>query len=223
MGKNDRPFSGFSPETFDFLWGIRMNNDRDWFQAHKQQYVDELYEPMKALGKELFRPFLDMPGMVLKVSRIYRDARLHHPLPYKESLWICIRRQVEEWSRHPCLYFQITPEGADYGLFFWQPTSAWLEAFRQDIAARPEEFLKTIRDTEQAVGRKVDAQCYKRPKPAPDPRLAPYYGWRGQIDCTRVLTPGPALFSPDLKDQVGDFFAELTPLYQYLDRIDGER
>ena len=80
-------FTGFSPETIDFLWGIRMNNNRDWFQANKKQYVETLYEPMKALGKELFQPFVDKPGNLLKVSRIYRDARLHHPDPYKESLW----------------------------------------------------------------------------------------------------------------------------------------
>ena len=30
-------FEGFSPETFDFLWGIRMNNNRDWFMEHKAQ------------------------------------------------------------------------------------------------------------------------------------------------------------------------------------------
>ena len=47
-------FQGFTPETFDFLWGIRMNNNRDWFLQHKQQYIDTLYTPMKALGKELF-------------------------------------------------------------------------------------------------------------------------------------------------------------------------
>ena len=71
-------FSGFTPETIDFLWGIRMNNNREWFQEHKKQYVDTLYEPMKALGAYLFQPFLDKPGTLLKVSRIYRDARLHH-------------------------------------------------------------------------------------------------------------------------------------------------
>ena len=85
-------FTGFTPETIDFLWGIRMNNNRDWFQANKKQYVETLYEPMKALGKELFQPFMDKPGNLLKVSRIYRDARLHHPDPYKESLWTCIRQ-----------------------------------------------------------------------------------------------------------------------------------
>ena len=24
-------FTGYSDQTVDFLWGIRFNNDRDWF------------------------------------------------------------------------------------------------------------------------------------------------------------------------------------------------
>ena len=59
-------FTGFTPETIDFLWGIRMNNNREWFQEHKKQYVNTLYEPMKELGKELFEPFLDKPGNLLQ-------------------------------------------------------------------------------------------------------------------------------------------------------------
>lgn len=38
-------FAGFSPETFDFLWGIRLNNNKEWFAEHKKDYVDRLYEP----------------------------------------------------------------------------------------------------------------------------------------------------------------------------------
>ena len=130
-------FEGFSPETVDFLWGIRMNNNRDWFLEHKKDYVNYLYEPMKALGKDLFQPFLDKPGNLLKVSRIYRDARMHHPTPYKESLWICIRQDVEWWAENPCLYFEIRPEGVSYGFILLNPKVSTLEAFRKDIAARP--------------------------------------------------------------------------------------
>ena len=72
-------FQGFTPETVDFLWGIRMNNNRDWFAANKSKYQEALYEPMKALGQDLFAPFRERSGDILKVSRIYRDARLHHP------------------------------------------------------------------------------------------------------------------------------------------------
>ena len=65
-------FRGFSPETMDFLWGIRMNNERSWFLAHKNDYMQYLYEPMKALGEAIFWPFQEVPGLELKVSRIYR-------------------------------------------------------------------------------------------------------------------------------------------------------
>ena len=211
-------FTGFFPETIDFLWGIRMNNNRDWFQEHKKQYVDTLYEPMKALGQELFRPFQDRPGNILKVSRIYRDARLHPPTPYKESLWLCIRQEVDWWAENPCLYFEITPEGASYGFFYWKPRTATLEDFRKRISVRPEEFLKLIRDTEEATGVPVTAQCYKRAKPSKNPALAPYFAWKGEIGCTRTIEPGEQLFGPQLEGEVKDFFEKLTPLYEYFNQ-----
>ena len=211
-------FTGFTPETVDFLWGIRMNNNRDWFLQHKKQYTDTLYEPMKALGQAVFAPFLDKPGNILKVSRIYRDARLHPPTPYKESLWLCIRQEVDWWAENPCLYFEITPEGASYGFFYWKPRTATLEDFRKRISVRPEEFLKLIRDTEEATGVPVTAQCYKRAKPSKNPALAPYFAWKGEIGCTRSIEPGEALFGPQLEGEVKDFFEKLTPLYEYFNQ-----
>ena len=211
-------FTGFTPETVDFLWGIRMNNNRDWFLEHKKQYTDTLYEPMKALGQAVFQPFLDKPGNILKVSRIYRDARLHPPTPYKESLWLCIRQEVDWWAENPCLYFEITPEGASYGFFYWKPRTAVLETFRQQISAKPDEFLKLIRDTEAATGVNVTAQCYKRPKTPENPALAPYFAWKGEIGCTRSIEPGDALFGPQLEGEVKDFFEKLTPLYEYFNQ-----
>ena len=144
-------FIGFTPETVDFLWGIRWNNNREWFTAHKKQYTDTLYEPMKALGKDLFQPFLEKSGSLLKVSRIYRDARLHPPTPYKDSLWVCIRQDVPSWEEAPCLYFEINPEGVDYGFSVWKPKPATMEAFRRRIAAKPEHG-------EQVASRKRERQ-----------------------------------------------------------------
>ena len=212
-------FTGFTPETIDFLWGIRMNNNRDWFQANKKQYTQTLYEPMKALGKELFEPFLDKPGNVLKVSRIYRDARMHPPEPYKESLWICIRQDVEWWAENPCLYFEINPDEVHYGFFIWKMRTSAMEAFRKHITAYPDEFLALVRKTEEAVGQSITAELYKRPKPTDNPALEPYCAWKGQIACTRSIAPGPGMFGPALKEEVADFFEKLTPLYEYFNRF----
>ena len=212
-------FTGFTPETMDFLWGIRMNNNRDWFTQHKGGYVRTLYEPMKELGQAVFQPFLERPGNLLKVSRIYRDARMHPPTPYKESLWLCIRRDVDWWAENPCLYFELNPEGANYGFFYWKPRTSMLEDFRRNISAKPDDFLKLISDTEAAVGQPVTAECYKRPKPTDNPALIPYFAWKGQIGCTREIAPGDRLFGSQLEKEVSGFFEALTPLYEYFNQF----
>ena len=212
-------FTGFTPETMDFLWGIRMNNNRDWFTQHKGDYVRTLYEPMKELGQAVFQPFLERPGNLLKVSRIYRDARMHPPTPYKESLWLCIRRDVDWWAENPCLYFELNPEGANYGFFYWKPRTVMLEDFRRNISAKPDDFLKLISDTEAAVGQPVTAECYKRPKPTDNPALIPYFAWKGQIGCTREIAPGDRLFGSQLEKEVSGFFEALTPLYEYFNQF----
>ena len=211
-------FTGFTPETIDFLWGIRLNNNREWFTEHKKQYIQTLYEPMKALGQDLFRLVADRPGTLVKVSRIYRDARLHHPVPYKESLWICIRQDVAWWAENPCLYFEINPDRVHYGFFYWKPRPATLEDFRSRISGRPEEFLSLIAATEEAVGQPVTAECYKRPKVAPLPELERFYAWKGQIGCVREEEISPELFGPALGERVAEFLEKLLPLYDYFSR-----
>ena len=214
-------FAGYSPETVDFLWGIRMNNNREWFLAHKPDYVNFLYEPTKALGAELFQPFWDSPGTLCKVSRIYRDARLHHPLPYKESLWVCIRQDVAWWAENPCLYFEINPEGIDYGFFLWKPKPAMMKDFRRRIAANPEEFLAMIETLERSTGMTVSAECYKHPEKWEDPRLERFYWWRGQVGCTIHEDFSPDTFGPELAGRVSGFFQKLRPLYEYFTMCGG--
>ena len=212
-------FTGFTPETIDFLWGIRMNNNREWFLEHKKQYVDTLYQPMKALGADLFQPFLERPGSILKVSRIYRDARLHHPDPYKESLWICIRRESEWWAENPCLFFEIRPEGVNYGFSLWRPKVAAMQEFRSRIAARPEEFLTMLDSVQKAVGMEVTATCYKRPREAPIPELQPYFAWKSDVDLIRHEPVGEPIFGPALGERAGQFLEKLIPLYEYFNLI----
>ena len=212
-------FMGYSPETVDFLWGIRMNNNREWFLEHKKDYVKYLYEPTKALGKELFEPFIEKSGELLKVSRIYRDARLHHPLPYKESLWICIRQDVEWWAENPCLYFEINPEGIDYGFFIYQPRPAVMKEFRRRIAAKPDEVLAMIRQVEENTGMTIYAEEYKRPEPCENPDLARFYRWKGKIGCTIHEDFSDEVFGPQLAQRVRDFLVKLIPVYDYFNQF----
>lgn len=212
-------FTGFTPETVDFLWGIRMNNNREWFCAHKQQYVDTLYEPMKALARELFVPYADTPGNLMKVSRIYRDARLHHPLPYKESLWCCIRRDGDYWLERPCVFFEINPERIMYGFAVLRPNTTFMDNFRREISERPQEFLALMKQTERSVGIPVTAEAYKKPKPTDSEALRPYFAWRQGIECLTVEPIGETVFGRGPAERALAMFEKLRPLYDYFNRF----
>ncbi len=212
-------FTGYSPETVDFLWGIRLNNNREWFLEHKKDYVTYLYEPTKDLGKDLFRLVQDRTGDLVKVSRIYRDARMHHPLPYKESLWICIRQDVEWWGENPCLYFEINPEGVDYGFFIWKPRPAVMKEFRARISANPRPFLEMVRQVEEDVGSQIYADHYKHPAKTENPELERFFLWKDKIGLTVHEDFSPATFGPELGQRVAEFLEKLLPLYDYFNRF----
>ncbi len=212
-------FTGFTPEAIDFLWGIRMNNNREWFLQHKQQYTDHVYEPMKALGKALFEPFLDSPGNEIKVSRIYRDARLHHPLPYKESIWLCIRKTGSYWAEAPSLFLEICPEGVSYGFLMWAPRPAFMTDFRKYLQGNPRPFLDLMEKAEKDLEFPLQAGFYKRPAVPTPEELMPYWAWKEHITWIKEVPPGEAMFGPGLLEDAKRVFAALRPLYDYLNRV----
>ena len=138
-------FEGFSPETMDFLWGIRFNNNRPWFAEHKQQYQEALYEPMKALANEVASHFEQTDGLKLHLSRIYRDMRMHPTTFYKDSLWFCLRRDGGTWLSHPCLCFEVRPEGYRYGFLLAKPTTEQMNDLRTKISDHADEFLAMVK------------------------------------------------------------------------------
>ena len=47
-------FQGYSQEAVDFMWGIRFNNERGWFLAHKDDYQQHLLAPTRELGQAVY-------------------------------------------------------------------------------------------------------------------------------------------------------------------------
>jgi len=207
-------FTGFSPETMDFLWGIRLNNNRPWFEEHKKEYQKYLYEPMKALAQEVFSHFRDVPNMAYKCSRIYKDARLHPAVPYKESLWLSMRPDNLPWSEQPTLYFEITPEGYSYGFILWKPQKDAMNKFRQMLTAKTGEFPSLIQKLEKKSGATFKPQYNYRKIPCEDEALKPWYNLKTIVlDVERQ--PDDLLFSKDLADEVIKTLKTLYPMYEY--------
>ncbi len=207
-------FTGFSPETIDFLWGIRFNNNREWFNENKQIYQKTLYEPMKALAAEIEPAFSHVEGMKMHVSRIYRDMRMHPPVPYKDSLWMCLRHAGGPWLENPGLCFEISPEGYRYGFLLWGMKAPRMELLRQKIRENPDKFLSILREGESKSGIPLSGKTYARPKPCEDTRLLPYFRLKNFI----AIEEAPAddlLFSPELAEHLRKVLLAWLPMYEF--------
>lgn len=210
-------FTGFTPETFDFLWGIRFNNDREWFAAHKTQYQQTLYEPMKALAKALEPSFAEVPGLELHLSRIYRDMRMHPSTFYKDSLWFCFQRRSKGGIlEHPCLCFEVRPEGYRYGFLLYCTRAFQMQELRKRIAEQPDRFLKMVKKAEKESGILLDGDRYAKPKPCPDERLVPYYSMKNFM-AIRDCPPDDLLFSPALVDELRKALTAWLPVNEFFE------
>lgn len=210
-------FTGFSPETMDFLWGIRFNNNREWFAEHKTQYQQTLYEPMKALAKSLQPSFADVPGLELHLSRIYRDMRMHPDTFYKDSLWFCFeRRSKGGFLEHPSVCFELRPEGYRYGFLLYNTRAAQMQELRNRIAEQPDRFLKLVKKAERISGIALDGDRYAKPKPCPDERLLPYFSMKNFL-AIADLPPDDLLFSPDLAEMLRTSLTAWLPVLEFLD------
>ena len=207
-------FQGFSPETFDFLWGIRFNNNREWFLDHKEQYQRSLYEPMKALVKELEGEFASSDGMAFRLSRIYRDMRMHPTTLYKESLWFALRHREDYWLENPCLCFELRPEGYRYGFLLLSPKPSHMEELRKMIGEKPQEFLEMVAKAEKESGLTLDGERYKRPKPCNEESVKEFFAMKNFV-ALRDVPPDDLLFSADLTEEIRKVFRAWLPFYHF--------
>ena len=210
-------FQGFSQSAVDFLWGIRLNNEREWFLAHKQDYLTYVDAPMRALAAEVHAAMdAEFPDAALRphVSRIYRDARrLHGRGPYKDHLWFVLEHPSEERAGRPALYFELAPNYYSYGCGFWDMDAATAAKHRKRIENNPKPLEKLARRLNKSCFR-LDGPEYKRPKGDVGKLLNPWYN-RKNLAVTYDDNPDGVLFTPQLRDELLDAFRFLMPYYEY--------
>ena len=216
-------FHGFSQQTIDFLWGIRFNNERSWFNEHKQEYLTHLYEPMKELGAEVQAKLLERfpdSGLNLKISRIYRDARrLFGRGPYKDHLWISLFRWEEgEDGARPVLWFELTPDDWSYGMGFWCAKAVVMEKHRARIHRDPAPLLKLERKLNGQDLFTLRGPEYSRRKACPESALADWYN-KKSLSVGFESPLSEELYSPLLVDRLVEGFTFLMPYYDYFSTL----
>ena len=150
-------FRGFSRGALTFLRQLKRNNKREWFQAHKDTYDEEVLGPLKLFVEEVdvrfgeFAPeFVGDPKR--SIFRIYRDVRFSKDKsPYKTHAAAWFKHQnsahgvgSESHGGGAGFYFHLEPGASFIGGGIWMPPRETLNQLRDSIAAKPADFEKSI-------------------------------------------------------------------------------
>ena len=215
-------FKGFNEESFRFLTELGFNNNKTFFEANKQRYIDHVKTPMTALAEAIMPTMLHIdpdfnPKLSQVVSRIYRDARRTHGIdPYRNHAWLGFKHPQANVSDAFSMFFEIEPTGYGYGMGCYAPTAAVMRPIHERILADPARFLSLA----HAPGMErfaLEGELYKKDRcPQADEALKPYLNRRSLSWCFYSgelgrLTDGEA-FLQELKTAMLD----LAALYQYM-------
>ncbi len=217
-------FQGFSQGAIDFLWGVRFNNERGWFLAHKEEYLTLVDRPLRELGAQVHQAMEEAYpklGLNLHVCRIYRDARrLHGRGPYKDHLWFTLQRPQETEGRLPAFYFEIAPEYYSFGMGCYDPTPLTMAKLRARIDRDPKPLERLARKLNKSPFQ-LEGELYKRPKGNPGALLSPWYN-RKSLNIGRDENCEGILFQPELAGALLEGFRFLKPYYDYLSSLAGD-
>jgi len=215
-------FTGFSQRTIDFMHNIRLNNNREWFEAHKDDYKRDFQAPMKELGLQVFdriNAAYGKRGFVHKLSRIYRDARrVRDGNLYRDHLWFSVERPAmddEESSGVLTFWFDLGPDGWSYGLGYYAAKAATMGQLRKYIDAQPKKLEKLIDLLATQSEFVLDGPEYARPKTAPTPKTQTWYN-KKSFSLIHVGEITNDLFTPEFADRLVNGYTFLMPFYDYI-------
>jgi uncharacterized protein (TIGR02453 family) len=137
MAKNsDRP-AGFPASAVAFLKKLKSNNNREWFNANKDKFLEE--QGRVGLFAEALLAALNTHDMIETLSgkqslyRIYRDTRFSkNKTPYKTNWSGYFKRAGKQ--RRGGYYYHIEPGNSFIAGGFWGPNPADLKRIRDEIA-----------------------------------------------------------------------------------------
>jgi len=229
---DSQPFSGFPKEGVQFLADLVENNNREWFQANKKVFQEQLQKPAQqfviALGMRLqeispsirFDTRTNGSGSLM---RIYRDIRFSKDkTPYKTHVSMAFWEGSGKKLANPAFLVRFGPSsgGIYAGQYIFDKIK--LDAFREAVNddQMGHELEEALAEVSVFSDYEIGGDHYKRvPRGynADHPRaeLLKYKGLHAsspQFDVELVTTP-------ELVEICAEHCQNMAPLQQWLVRI----
>jgi len=199
-------FTGFPREATEFFRELARNNNRDWFQAHRDVYEQACRDPLKALVTELD------PLGTPQISRINRDMRFSRDgQPYKTHIAAGVLGT----------YINLSAEGLYIGTGMYRPEPAALQKFRSAIDADKSgrelaKIVSAIRRKGYTVGTHESVNSAPRGFAADHPRIE--FLRMKDIHAGKTIPPGPVLASRKAVAAVKQVVTDIRPLAEWIGR-----
>lgn len=220
----------FTPEAFAFLNELREHNNRDWFQANKEEYEKHVREPLLRLIADLAPGIKKItPRFVADPSpnggsmmRIYRDIRFSKDKsPYKTYVAAHFWHAKGKDVAAPAYYLRLEPGSSVIGGGIWQPESSALKKIRDRIVSDPQTWRQVTSGQKLGSHCTMTGESLKRPPSGYDPNH-PLIGdiKRKDFAISAPLTDRE-IYRRDFKDLVLDRFRSTAPFLEFLSKAVG--
>jgi uncharacterized protein (TIGR02453 family) len=210
-------------DSLDFLKDLAQNNNRDWFNAHKDRYLEaqgNIVAFVDALIVEMNKhDHIETVSGKKSMFRIYKDVRFSkEKTPYNQHWSAALKRATK--LRRGGYYIRIEPGNSRAVGGFFGPVPDDMKRIREDIDANYDDWRKMLADPmlEKTFGNMRGAKLdtsprgYAKDHPAIDLLRYKQFLFRHEFTDEEVLSPG-FLF------QVNDTFKKMRPFLNYMSEV----
>ena len=140
----------FTKATLRLLKELKQNNNREWFNENKPNYIENVKEPFEAFIGDLIEamePYFESLSITPKdaIFRIYRDVRFgKDKTPYKTKVSAIISPGGRKDKIIPGIYLEISPDDMRVYSGLYQLDSKQLFNIRSHISHNLSEFKNLI-------------------------------------------------------------------------------
>lgn len=157
--------------AFQFMSELYENNRKEWFDANRTRYEQDVREPIKQLASALSGPMMillpEFNGKA-KISRINNDIRFQpHKPPYKEHVWVSF---TVSGASKADIFAAIGRHGWAAGCGMWSQKQDDLNGWRKNLLSYADVWRSYARAS--GLGEDVGIYIqdkYKKPQAADVP------------------------------------------------------
>jgi uncharacterized protein (TIGR02453 family) len=211
------------PSTFQFLKTLSKNNNREWFNTHKNKYLDahqNMCDVVYAILSEMKKhDELTNESGKKSLLRIYSDVRFSKDkAPYNPRFAFRFQRATK--LKRGGYYVNLTPGNSYLSCGFFSPNSEDLKRIRQDIEMNYSDWKKLLKTKSiqdnfgELRGKKLESAPRGFSKAHDGIELLKHkqFIFRHNFTDEDVLSPGFA-------KEVNRLFKAIRPFFNYMSEI----